>query len=163
MNKTMRALLLTGGLIGPLNTALAAENMTFRGTLLAPPPCRINDSNQLDVDFGQRVGINKVDGVNYRQVLNYQIACDRATNGNWALTLSLKGGVSGFDKQALATNKSDLGIRIYRDDEPFTPGSTLNITLDNPPQLEAVPVQKQGVTLSEGAFEAWATLQADYQ
>lgn len=163
MKTTMRILLLIGGLTGAGSAATAAENMAFRGTLLTPPPCRINDGNQVEVDFGERVGINKVDGVNYRQGLNYQITCDNASGGNWALTLSLKGAASGFDKQALVTNKSDLGIRIYRDDEPFTPDSVLNITLDNAPRLEAVPVKKEGTTLSEGAFEAWATLQADYQ
>lgn len=163
MNDKIKALLLIAGLLGAYSAAQAADNMAFRGTLLAPPPCRINDGNQVEVDFGERVGINKVDGVNYRQGLNYQITCDSASGGNWALSLSLKGTASGFDKQALATNKGELGIRIYRDDEPFTPGSVLNITLDNPPRLEAVPVKKQGATLGEGAFEAWATLQADYQ
>lgn len=163
MNDKIKALLLIVTLSGASSAALAEGEMTFRGTLLAPPPCRINDGNQVEVDFGERVGINKVDGVNYRQALNYQIICDSATNGNWALTLSLRGSISGFDKQALATNKSDLGIRVYWDDEPFTPDSTLKITLDNPPRLEAVPVKKQGATLGEGAFEAWATLQADYQ
>lgn len=157
--------LLLAGLLSLQMAAQATQSgdMTFHGTLLEPPPCRINDGNQVEVDFGERVGINKVDGVNYRQGLNYQIRCDNAASGNWVLTLSLSGTASGFDKQALATNHSDLGIRIYRDDEPFTPGSVLKITLDNPPELEAVPVKKQGVTLSEGAFEAWATLQADYQ
>lgn len=163
MNDKIKALLLIGTLSGASSAALAEGEMTFRGTLLTPPPCRINDNNQVEVDFGERVGINKVDGVNYRQAVNYQITCDSASGGSWGLTLSLSGTASGFDKQALATNKSDLGIRVYRDDQPFTPGSTLKITLDNPPRLEAVPVKKEGAALIEGAFEAWATLQADYQ
>ncbi|MBH1922372.1 fimbrial protein [Serratia marcescens] len=163
MKTTMRILLLIGGLTGSGSVVLAADNMTFRGMLLTPPPCRINDGNQVEVDFGARVGINKVDGESYRQVVNYQIDCSEAGGKNWGLTLSLKGTASGFDKQALATDKSDLGIRIYGGDEPFTPGSTLKITLGNAPRLEAVPVKKAGATLSEGAFEAWATLQADYQ
>ncbi|QJU41464.1 fimbrial protein [Serratia marcescens] len=162
MKNTINALLLSGGLLTAL-AALAEGEMTFRGTLIEPPPCSINEGNQIDVDFGERVGINKVDGENYRQALNYQITCDNAGGKDWALTLSLKGAASGFDKQALATNKGNLGIRIYQGDEPFTPNSTLSITLGNAPRLEAVPVKKEGTTLSEGAFEAWATLQADYQ
>lgn len=138
-------------------------DMTFRGTLIEPPPCTINDGNRVDVDFGERVGINKVDGVNYRQVMNYQIVCDSAGSGSWALTLSLTGAAAGFDEQALQTNKTDLGIRIYQNDKPFTPGSTLDIDISNPPRLEAVPVKREGVTLTEGAFESWATLRADYQ
>ncbi|KKZ18007.1 pilus assembly protein [Serratia marcescens] len=163
MKEKMQPLLLIAGLLGAYSTTQAADNMAFRGALLAPPPCTINDGNRIDVDFGDQVGINKVDGVNYRQGVNYQITCDSTSGGSWGLTLSLSGTASGFDKQALATNKSDLGIRVYRDDQPFTPGSTLKITLDNPPRLEAVPVKKEGAALSEGAFEAWATLQAVYQ
>lgn len=146
-------------------TVLAAggADMAFRGTLIEPPPCTINDGNRIDVDFGERVGINKVNGVNYRQLMNYQITCDTSTPGNWALTLSLNGRVAGFDAEALVTNKENLGIRIYQNDVPFTPNSRLDIDLANPPRLEAVPVKNVGSTLTEGAFEAWATLQADYQ
>ncbi len=161
---TVNTLLLTG-LLG-MATAVQAEgdaDMTFRGTLIEPPPCSINDGSQVDVDFGERVGINKVDGVNYRQLMNYQITCENGSSGAWALTLNLSGTAAGFDNNALMTSKNNLGIRVYQNDEPFTPGSTLNIDLANPPRLEVVPVKKADTTLTEGAFEAWATLRADYQ
>lgn len=160
-----RALLLVSGLVGGASTVQAEgyAQMALRGTLIEPPPCTINDGNRIDVNFGERVGINKVDGVNYRQVLNYQLSCQNIGNGNWALTLSLSGVPAGFDNQALQTNKESFGIRLYQNDKPFTPGSSLNIDLTNPPRLEAVPVKREGAALTEGAFEAWATLRADYQ
>lgn len=162
---TIMSTLLLAIVWGGSSAALADGDvdMTFRGTLIEPPPCTINDGNRVDVDFGERVGINKVDGVNYRQVMNYQIVCDSASSGSWALTLSLTGAAAGFDEKALQTNKTDLGIRIYQNDKPFTPGSTLDIDISNPPRLEAVPVKREGVTLTEGVFESWATLRADYQ
>lgn len=138
-------------------------DMTFRGTLIEPPPCTINDGNQVDVDFGERVGINKVNGVNYRQTLNYQIVCENSGDRSWALTLSLSGAQAGFDNEALQSSKENLGIRVYQNDRPFTPGSSLAIDLSSPPRLEAVPVKNAGSTLTEGAFDAWATLRADYQ
>ncbi|WNN46702.1 fimbrial protein [Winslowiella toletana] len=138
-------------------------DMTFRGTLIEPPPCTINDGNQVDVDFGERVGINKVNGVNYRQPLNYQIVCEKSAASSLALTLSLSGAQTGFDNEALLSSKENLGIRVYQNDQPFTPGSSLAIDLSSPPRLEAVPVKNAGSTLTEGAFEAWATLRADYQ
>ncbi|QNQ55443.1 fimbrial protein [Serratia liquefaciens] len=161
---TVNALLLSG-LLGLQGTVLAEgdADMTFRGTLIEPPQCTLNDGNQVDVNFGERVGINRVDGVNYRQRMNYQITCENAGSGNWELTLSLSGNAAAFDKEALVTNKADLGIRVYQNDKPFTPGSTLDINLSNPLRLEAVPVKHEGGTLTEGAFEAWATLRADYQ
>ncbi|AKG72466.1 pilus assembly protein [Serratia fonticola] len=137
--------------------------MTFHGTLIEPPPCTINDGNRVEVNFGERVGITKVDGANYRQVMNYQITCTGAVSAGWALTLSLSGNAAAFDSEALLTSKDNLGIRIYQNDKPFTPNSTLNIDRTRPPRLEAVPVKKAGTTLTEGAFEAWATLRADYQ
>ncbi|MDK2376503.1 fimbrial protein [Serratia fonticola] len=162
---TCRVLLLVIGLLGGATTVQAEGDvdMTFRGTLIEPPPCTINDDNRVDVNFGERVGINRVDGVSYRQVLNYQISCQNTGSGSWALTLSLSGAAAGFDNQALLTNKENLGIRLYQNDKPFTPGSTLDIDLTNPPRLEAVPVKSEGATLTEGTFEAWATLRADYQ
>lgn len=152
------------GVLG-LNAIAAAQevNTVFHGTLIEPPPCTINDGNRVDVDFGERVGIKRVNGVNYRQALNYQIRCESADSGNWALTLTLSGAEAGFDKEALLTSKANLGIRVYQNDRPFTPGSTLAIDLADPPRLEAVPVQSAGATLTEGAFEAWATLRADYR
>ncbi|AXK22904.1 fimbrial protein [Serratia nevei] len=163
--QTMMNTLLLALVWGGSGVALADGDvdMTFRGTLIEPPPCTINDGERVDVDFGERVGINKVDGVNYRQIMNYQITCDNAGSGSWALTLSLTGAAAGFDEQALQTNKTDLGIRVYQNDKPFTPGSTLAIDISNPPRLEAVPVKREGATLTEGAFESWATLRADYQ
>jgi type 1 fimbria pilin len=162
--RTAHALLLTG-MLSFSGVALAEGDvdMTFHGTLIEPPPCTLNDGNLVDVDFGESVGINKVDGVNYRQMMNYQITCENAGSGSWALTLSLSANATGFDKEALMTSKDNLGIRIYQNDAPFTPGSTLDIDLGNPPRLEAVPVKNEGSTLTEGAFEAWATLRADYQ
>ncbi|MEX2942710.1 fimbrial protein [Serratia fonticola] len=166
MSITIRVLLLTCGLMGVAVTAQGKDNeadMTFHGTLITPPPCTINDDNRIEVNFGERVGINKVDGVNYRQMMNYQITCQQAASGSWALTLSLNGSAAGFDSEALLTDKANLGIRVYQNDQPFTPNSTLKIDLTNPPRLEAVPVKKAGSPLIEGAFEAWATLRADYQ
>lgn len=117
----------------------------------------------METDFGQRVGINKVDGVNYRQAVAYRLSCNRNDALPWELTLTLKGNATAFDKAALQTDKTNLGIRLYRNDEPFLINSSLNIDPANPPRLEAVPVARPGAELSEGAFSATATLQADYQ
>ncbi|WP_411752404.1 fimbrial protein [Serratia sp. (in: enterobacteria)] len=166
MTRTIRVLLLAFCLMGDITLAQAKDgeaNMTFHGTLITPPPCTLNDGNRIDVNFGEQVGIKKVDGVNYRQRMNYQITCEGAGSGNSALTLSLSGGATGFDSEALLTDKANLGIRVYQNDKPFTPNSTLKIDLANPPRLEAVPVKNAGATLTEGVFEAWVTLRADYQ
>ncbi|WP_242526794.1 fimbrial protein [Serratia ureilytica] len=162
MNKNMTAIFIFF-LAAPYAPLEAAEGvkMAFRGGLIAPPPCTINGGKKIDVDFGDRVGVNKVDGQNYRQTLDYSITCERGALP-WQMTLTLKGGVS-FERATLQTNKPDLGIRIYQNDMPFIINTPLNIVPGNLPLLEAVPIAKPGSTLTEGAFSATATLQADYQ
>lgn len=169
MTIKIKVLLMAFSLIGVTTTAQAQEGggaMSFKGMLIEPPPCTIisiNNGDRIDVDFGNRVGVNKVDGVSYRRNINYQIRCEDVGNSNGVLMLILSGNAAGFDSQALRTNKENLGIRIYQNDKPFTPNSALKINLANQPLLEAVPVKKVGTKLSEGAFEAWATLRAEYQ
>ncbi|MDK7100078.1 fimbrial protein [Klebsiella aerogenes] len=157
--------ILTGILSGFSITSQGADgetDMMFHGTLIAPPPCTINDGERIDVDFGDRVGVSKVDGVNYRIPVNYHISCEQS-GSNWAMRLSLNGTPADFDSDALSSNITDLGIRIYRNDVAFTPNSVVDIDPENPPVLEAVPVKRVGAILNEGAFESWATLLADYQ
>lgn len=155
--------LLVAGLSGYLPIALAAGgDVAFRGTLLEPPPCTINSGNDITVNFGLKVGVRKVDGVNYMQDINYDLVCEPNTH-SWVLKLKLTGNSTTFDNAAVQTNISDLGIKILRDGQPFVLGSELIITSASKPLLQAVPVQKPGVLLTDGPFEAAVTLQADYQ
>ncbi|WP_273831044.1 fimbrial protein [Serratia bockelmannii] len=152
-------LLVFGALSSP---GQAAENMKFFGTLVEPPACTINNGGNVDVDFGNRVGVKKVDGVNYLQPMNYQITCDPSANA-WRMTLEIAGKAATYDKAGVVTNVTDLAIQIRQNGVPFELNKPIAINLTNPPQLEAVPVKRPGSTLKEGAFEATATLKAVYQ
>jgi type 1 fimbria pilin len=149
--------------VGASTLTQAADNMNFHGTLIAPPPCTINNGIKIDVDFGERIGVNKVDGINYRQTVDYPIRCEDGA-GKWDMTLTLTGTPTGFDDAAVQTQeKADLGIRLYQNGQPFILNQALPVDPNNLPVLEAVPVKAPGSTLTEGAFEATATLQAVYQ
>ncbi|RYM47675.1 fimbrial protein [Serratia proteamaculans] len=150
------ALLLGGG------PAQAYPNMMFFGTLNAPPPCTINNGEQVDVDFGDRVGVNKVDGQNYIQTVNYRISCEPGASG-LAMGLKVTGSPTGFDAAALQTNITDLGLRLLQNGQAFTLNKRIDIDATNPPVLQAVPVKKPGVELKAGVFAVTATLLADYQ
>ncbi|WP_411749728.1 fimbrial protein [Serratia marcescens] len=165
MKKMMINTLFLLGSVTFSQSSLAAGDvdMVFRGTLITPPQCTINDGNRIDVDFGDRLGINKVDGVNYRQPVNYQVSCDNNNSTGFSLMLSLSGTPTDFDADALQTSKAGLGVRMYQNNKPFTPNTELVITQNNPPALEVVPVKKMGAVLDKGSFEAWATLKAEYQ
>lgn len=138
---------------------------SFRGALVNPPVCKINDNNQVDVNFGERLGMGKINGVNYRTPLNYKITCEKNTSSTynkWILNLTLSGTVSTFDEYALATSMDNLAIRIYTRDSLLQPNKSIVIDYNNPPKLEAVPVKNSNGILKEGAFDAWATLQTNY-
>jgi len=145
------------------STPVQAEvNALFYGILNAPPPCTINNGEQVDVDFGERVGVSKVDGQNYMQTVNYRISCEPGISG-LAMGLKVTGSATGFDGAALQTNTTDLGIRLLQNGQAFTLNKRIDIDAANPPVLQAVPVKKPGVELKAGAFTVTATLLADYQ
>ncbi len=79
------------------------------------------------------------------------------------MTLTLTGDVVDFDDAAIKTNADGLGIKIWENNQPFKPGSTITVDEANLPVLEAVPVKSVSANLSEQNFEAWATLRVDYQ
>ncbi|WP_230351056.1 fimbrial protein [Lelliottia sp. WAP21] len=137
-----------------------SRDIAFHGTLKIHP-CHINNDRDLSIHF-DNVGIHKVDGQRYKQAISYQLVCDDI-DPTWRLTMIVKGSAAAFDASALSTNAAGLGIQILQNGQPFEINKALDITYQNPPTLEAVPVKDPNVSeLSEGAFSATATLLAEY-
>lgn len=145
------------------STLAYADNMMFSGTLINPPPCVINGGSIIDVPFGENLGVNKIDGINYTQTVPYSMTCETVSSslelGITIVTVS----VTTFDSAAIQTDVQNLGIRILKNGVPFALNTRVAYDKNNPPVLKAVPVQAAGATLSEGSFEATATLLVDYQ
>ncbi|MGP2874823.1 fimbrial protein [Serratia ureilytica] len=157
--------LLACSLFLPALQGWAADNeagLSFSGTLNEPPSCVINNGQRIEVDFGQRVGIGKVDGRNYLQTVNYRIECEPGGNGQ-ALGLTMVATASGFDNAAVPTNVPDLAVRLLLAGNAFVLNKRVAIDAANPPRLQAVPIKRQGAGLTPQAFSAQATLLADYQ
>lgn len=142
-------------------SANASANLAFSGILVAPPVCTINNGNTITIDF-KDVGVNKVDGVNYRKPVNYTIECAGSTLP-WEMLLTVKGTATSFDPAAVQSSVADLGIHILQDGKAFNLNTPMVISPSAPPVLEAVPVKSLGSTLSSGSFNAAATLLAEYQ
>jgi len=142
----------------------AAENMSFRGTLLEYPPCEINGGQPVEIDFGE-VGINKIDGENYARTFTLTYDCQGASTDK---ILRYLGSATAFDPAAVQSNIANFGIRLaHRTSEggvtPLTVGSTLLIAAETGSSTFVVtPVKKTAVELQEGAFTAGATLQLNY-
>lgn len=147
----------------PASTMTYADNMQFSGRLIDPAPCIINSGNNLDVPFGNNLGVKKIDGINYTQNVPYQVNCDNASIGlELGLTI-VSASVSTFDPAAIQTNLPDLGIRLLKNGAPFALNTRIPYDNNNPPVLQAVPIKATGTILNKGAFEATATLLVDYQ
>lgn len=148
--------------------AIAEDNLKFTGTLINPPPCTIgadDKGTRIDVVFPGRMPISKIDGVNFIQQIPYHLKCGDGTPG-LALQLTLMGN-SAYGDGVLKTNLGDLGIQVYYgyggSKTKFTLNKPIDINYNNKPILWAVPVNKPGGgVLTEGSFEATATLKAEY-
>ncbi|WP_434461847.1 fimbrial protein [Serratia plymuthica] len=160
--KFCAGILLSAALVLPQVAPAQAANMSFQGTLVQAPSCEINEGSTIDVNFGDRVGVSKVDGANYLQNIDYRITCEPGAT-TLELGLRVVGAPTIFDGAALQTNITDLGIRLLQNGLPLQVNQRVVIDPKNPPRLQAVPVKKMGSALPEGVFEVTATLLADYQ
>lgn len=140
----------------------AAENMQFHGALVAPP-CTISGGKTIEVPFGDNLGVNKIDGTNYKKPVPYTVDCESGYAVNNLAIIVDSTAPAIFDSSAVQTNKQGLGIRILVDGSAVTFAQRIVVSDPaSPPMIEAVPVQDQSVTLTEGAFSATMTLRTDY-
>lgn len=101
-------------------------DIIFKGTLVNPPPCSIDNDKTIHVPFGDRLSIKKVsDGV-YRKDVPYNLVCDSTAGKDWKLMLSVRGTLATFDTTDRATvatsmgNIGNLGVKILRDGNLFS-------------------------------------------
>ncbi|EPL9180882.1 fimbrial protein [Serratia marcescens] len=166
MNGTMigpKAVILVCGLLSALSPAVMASNsaiVTVKVTVIAPPPCTINDDRPIEVDFGD-VMTTRVDGKNYRLPVNYTLSCTDSSSN--AMKLQVEGVGASFDGTVLRTNKIGLGIALQRGDGKQSINSWMNFTYPNKPELWAIPVKQSGTTLAGGEFSSGATMKVAYQ
>ncbi|CAI1772527.1 Minor fimbrial protein prsF precursor [Serratia quinivorans] len=140
--------------------AAGSATVTVKVTVVAPPPCVINDDRPIEVEFGD-VMTTRVDGDNYKMPVNYMLSCPGAPSN--AMKLQVKGTGAAFDSTVLQSNKADLGIELRQGDSKLAVNGWLNFTYPNKPELWAVPVKQRGATLTGGEFSAGATMEVAYQ
>lgn len=160
-NRTL--LLLLGAML--LCARLPAAPVRFTGTLNDPPPCSVDNGHSVVVDFGNSLGIRKIDGSRYRMPVNYSLTCEPDSPQSGLLLVLTPGssGQASFDSAAVNSTTPGLGIRLIVDGVPARFGQPYPVSVASPPLLEAVPVRQSGAALAEGAFTATATLRVDYQ
>ena len=136
-----------------------ATNMHLFGVLIEPPECTVDS---IDIDFGNRVGVNRIDGKNYLRTMDYHMRCDE-NNSTQNISIEISGEAADYDLAAIVTNLDNLAMHLTQDGMPLLLNKKIYTTLTKLPVLQVVPVKRPGAQLKEGTFEAVATLKVSYQ
>ncbi|ELY2794286.1 fimbrial protein [Cronobacter dublinensis] len=137
--------------------------VNFEGIFIISTTCTVDNDQVIDVNFGD-VGVNKVDGNNYKQAIPYSIDC-KGANDNSPVDLMMSGTAVSFDNAAVKTSVSGLGIQIQLNGQPMQLNKPFHTTLAAVQSLSmsGVPVKEAATVLTEQPFTATATLTANYQ
>ncbi|MGP0873348.1 fimbrial protein [Serratia sp. CY81684] len=147
-------------MFGPQAQA-ASTTIKVTVTIVAPPPCVINNNNLIEVNFGNDVMTTRIDGSYKKQPVVYSVECKNAPNN--AMKMQIQGTGASFDGEVLQTNKDGLGVALLRNGSRQPINSWINFTYPTKPTLEAVPVKQAGATLRGGEFSAGASMKVEYQ
>ncbi|MDA6474867.1 fimbrial protein [Escherichia coli] len=130
----------------------------FRG-----PVYIVSENKTIEIAFNEVI-ISDISGDNYKREVPYSVECDSEnTDTGIQMKLTWTGVETDFNDSAVETDVVGLGVELQQNGQRFQQGKAINISKTNLPKLHAVLVKKSGAVLSEGAFEAYATLQVDYQ
>jgi len=140
------------------NTATITVNVTINAT-----PCKINNNQNIDVDFGDSVITTDVAKGVVEKDIAYTLDCTNADQ-NEALAMSIKGTGADFNADVLKTSIPELGINLKADGIDYPLNTELALAnSSSKPNLKAVLVQQSGTHLPTGIFTAGATMTVDYQ
>lgn len=136
------------------------------GDIVEAPECTVNDNNLINIDFGNDVLINRIDGVNYKKTdLIYTMHCDNIIST--ALKLKIVAHSDpGFGVGLIGVGKEGLGLRLYNGSTPINTNVEIDFKYQEgtlPPVLSVVPVAEDKEKLTAGYFSGVATMQIYYQ
>ena len=131
-----------------------------------PEKCIFNGGNPIEVDFGD-MGNEGLDGSRYIQDLPIQFVCSGGDfdNGSRNIRLTIKGIASDFSSDYFKTDKQDLGIRLTSSTGTVRPNITYPVQSNQNSgswPLRAAPLAKTGASISDGEFNASATVIASF-
>lgn len=150
--------------LGLLDKSYAdTANLNLTLTIITPPQCTINGGDNMTVSFGE-VHQGLIDGVSYKRVpINYTLVCSSMVTNALKMSLSWSGiNLNGLS--AIQTNRTNLGIAVYKDASRLENGESINFIYDfNAPSLYAAPVKPEGTMLTDaGPFNGSMTMTLNY-
>lgn len=145
------------------NSFVYAENaeVRFHGLLVDVAPCETNNSNPVQVDFGDEVFVTRIENDYYSRDVDFSFDCDTATIPE--LQIKIEGETVDFNTEALKTDTNDLAVIFYNGDKLFELNRWFLFSYKTPPKLRAVLIKNDNVELSGSHFTAQGSLIVDYQ
>ena len=158
-NYALVILLLCINMVAPASGAMEkSASAKFHGTLIVVE-CSINSGQRQKVDFGDAVGIHRIDGKRYEQPVPFSLDCNNYAGGQMpAMSLTAEGTATSFNEAALTTNVTGLGIELRSNGTALPLNKAVNLDYGNLPSLTAVPVADPSVELQEQPFTATVRL-----
>lgn len=89
----------------------------------------VHNNNVITVNFGNDVMTTRIDGTQYRKLIDFDLDCSMAVSSKQKVRIT--GTPASFDGTALAGGISGLGIALYNGDTRLNLGSWLNFTDPN--------------------------------
>ena len=79
------------------------------GNVLAPPPCVINNNQEILVQFGF-LKLSEFNGVDNKKILKIPLSCSDAPYND--MVFSIEGDAAKFNKNIFSTSNPDIGTKI---------------------------------------------------
>ena len=151
-------LILCGGNMGNVQALQTIDTRVQISVSVTSLPCVVNNNQQIDINFGDDVIITKIDGYYKKMPVVYSVECK---GGMSTPQIAISGIGASFDANMLKTNNDDLAVAFMQENMPFPINQWASFNATS--KLTAVLRKRDGVRLSSGAFDAWATMMVEYR
>lgn len=150
--------------IALVSTAYGASSVQFHGTLIAVS-CKINAGNRKVVNFGDSIGIHRIDGKKrYEQTIPFILECvNHSKNSLPAMTLTLSGTPALYNNAAIITDTDGLAIELRVNGKAQPINKPINLDYNKQPVLTAIPVVKPNIELKPVDFTATMKIVVEMQ
>ncbi|EMQ4858273.1 fimbrial protein [Morganella morganii] len=88
----------------------SSADIRISGKLVPPPPCKVNNNEEILVDF-QRIQIKTLEKSDIRREVDIPFVCEQESE-NFKYYLTVDGPRSPFNNKLLKTNRNNLGFNV---------------------------------------------------
>lgn len=138
---------------------LSAANISINVEVLEPS-CNINNGDVIEVDFGDDILSNKLNGSYYAQIVRLTFQCNTLTPDSGYLKIEGEEFEPGI--QALKTSKENLSIYFSHSNNIIPINEKVAVNLKSTYNFLAI-LSKIGSKVQPGPFSASATLALYYE